>query len=48
MKDGFKIVDVDAHLMEPDWVFERFIDENTSRRRPKWASPRNQAGVLFW
>ena len=26
MKDGFKIVDVDAHLMEPDWVFENIGD----------------------
>ena len=27
MKDGFKIVDVDAHLMEPEWVFEKFIND---------------------
>ena len=35
MKDGFKIVDVDAHLMEPDWVFERFIDEKYKSQAPK-------------
>ena len=26
MKEGFKIADVDTHLMEPDYVFERYID----------------------
>ncbi|MGB0060978.1 amidohydrolase family protein [Candidatus Binatus sp.] len=35
MKDGFKIADVDTHLMEPDYVFERYIDE-----RYKSAAPR--------
>ncbi len=35
MKDGFKIVDVDAHLMEPDWVFEKFIDEKYKSQAPK-------------
>jgi len=35
MKDGYKIVDVDAHLMEPEWVFEKFIDEKYKSQAPK-------------
>ncbi|HUO06113.1 MAG TPA: amidohydrolase family protein [Candidatus Binataceae bacterium] len=35
MKDGFKIADVDTHLMEPADAFERFIDT-----RYKSAAPR--------
>jgi len=35
MKDGFKIADVDTHLMEPDYVFERYIDERYKSSAPK-------------
>src|SRR5580700_1924484 len=35
MKDGFKIVDVDAHLMEPEYVFEKYIDEKYKSQAPK-------------
>ena len=35
MKDGFKIADVDTHLMEPDYVFERYIDERYKSAAPK-------------
>ncbi len=27
MKDGYKIVDVDSHMMEPDWLWERHIED---------------------
>ena len=27
MKDGFKIVDIDAHLMEPEWLWETYIED---------------------
>ena len=27
MKNGYKIVDADTHLMEPEYVFEKYIDE---------------------
>jgi len=35
MKDGFKIVDVDTHLMEPDYVFEKYIDAKHKSDAPK-------------
>jgi len=35
MKDGFKIADVDTHLMEPDYIFERYIDERYKSAAPK-------------
>ncbi len=35
MKDGFKIVDVDTHLMEPDYVFEKYIDERYKSEAPR-------------
>ena len=35
MKDGFKIADVDTHLMEPDYVFERYIDDRYKSAAPK-------------
>jgi len=43
MKDGFKIADVDTHLMEPDYIFERYIDEHTSPQRRKWYRARVRA-----
>jgi predicted TIM-barrel fold metal-dependent hydrolase len=35
MKDGFKIVDVDAHQMEPEQVFEKYIDEKYRSQAPR-------------
>ena len=35
MKNGFKVVDTDTHLMEPDFVFEKFIDEKYKSQAPK-------------
>jgi uncharacterized protein len=35
MKDGFKIVDCDTHLMEPDYVFEKYIDARYKSAAPK-------------
>ena len=29
MRDGFKIVDTDSHMMEPDWLWERHIEDAT-------------------
>jgi uncharacterized protein len=35
MRDGFKIVDVDSHQMEPDDVFEKYIDQRYKSQAPK-------------
>jgi len=35
MKDGFKIVDTDTHLMEPDYVFEKYIDARYKSEAPR-------------
>src|SRR5215467_9203440 len=35
MRNGFKIVDTDTHLMEPDYVFEKYIDERYKSQAPK-------------
>jgi len=35
MKDGFKIVDVDAHQMEPESVFEKYIDDRYRSQAPR-------------
>lgn len=35
MRNGFKIVDTDTHLMEPDYVFEKYIDEAYKSQAPK-------------
>ncbi len=35
MRDGFKIVDVDAHLMEPEYVFEKYIDQRYKSEAPR-------------
>src|SRR5579862_6833672 len=47
MKDGFKIVDVDAHLMEPDWVFEKFIDEKYKSQAPRMGIARESGRRTF-
>jgi predicted TIM-barrel fold metal-dependent hydrolase len=35
MKDGFKIADVDAHQMEPEYVFEKYIDDKYRSQAPR-------------
>jgi len=35
MRNGFKIVDTDTHLMEPDYVFEKYIDERYKSQAPR-------------
>jgi uncharacterized protein len=35
MRNGFKIVDADTHLMEPEWLWEKYMED-----RFKWAGPR--------
>ena len=35
MKDGYKIVDVDSHMMEPDWLWERHIEDRYKSAAPK-------------
>jgi uncharacterized protein len=35
MKHGFKLVDVDAHQMEPEDLFERYIDDEYKSQAPR-------------
>ena len=35
MKDGYKIVDVDSHMMEPEWLWERYIEDRYKSAAPK-------------
>src|SRR2546426_992208 len=35
MKNGYKIVDVDSHMMEPDWLWERHIEDRYKSPAPK-------------
>ncbi len=35
MKNGFKIFDADCHLMEPEYVFEKYIDERYKSQAPR-------------
>ena len=35
MKNGYKIVDVDSHMMEPEWLWERYIEERYKSAAPK-------------
>ena len=35
MRDGFKIVDTDAHMMEPEWIWERYTEDAYKSRAPK-------------
>lgn len=35
MRDGFKIVDTDSHMMEPDWLWERHIEDAYKDRAPR-------------
>ena len=35
MRDGFKIVDTDSHMMEPDWLWERHMEDAYKSQAPK-------------
>jgi predicted TIM-barrel fold metal-dependent hydrolase len=35
MRDGFKIVDTDSHMMEPDWLWERHMEDAYTSQAPK-------------
>ena len=35
MKDGYKIVNVDSHMMEPEWLWERHIEDRYKSAAPK-------------
>src|SRR5918996_3081139 len=35
MRDGFKIVDTDAHMMEPEWLWERHMEDAYQAQAPK-------------
>lgn len=35
MRDGFKIIDTDAHMMEPEWMWERYTEDAYKSRAPK-------------
>ena len=35
MKDGFKIVDVDCHMMEPDWLWEKHMEDRFKDAGPR-------------
>src|SRR6516162_3444567 len=35
MRDGFKIIDTDAHMMEPEWMWERYTEDAYKARAPK-------------
>ena len=35
MRDGFRIVDTDAHMMEPDWLWERYTEPEFLDRSPR-------------
>ena len=35
MRNGFKIVDTDCHMMEPEWLWERYIEDHYKAQAPK-------------
>jgi len=35
MKDGFKVVDTDAHMMEPEWLWEKHIEHRYRTGAPR-------------
>src|ERR1700691_2667722 len=35
MRNGYKIVDTDCHMMEPEWLWERYIADEFKSRAPK-------------
>src|SRR5579863_3210503 len=47
MKNGFKIVDTDTHMMEPNDVFERFIDSKYKSDAPKMGVAKDSGRRTF-
>src|ERR1700731_3615800 len=48
MREGFKIADVGTHLMEPDYVFERYIDDRYKSSAPKMGiAPESGRGTFL-
>jgi len=35
MRDGFLLADTDAHMMEPNWLWERYMEDEFQDRAPK-------------
>jgi hypothetical protein len=35
MRNGYRIADTDAHLMEPEWLWERYMEDGFKGREPK-------------
>lgn len=35
MRNGYKIVDTDSHMMEPEWLWERYIEDAYKAQAPK-------------
>jgi uncharacterized protein len=35
MRNGFKIVDTDCHMMEPEWLWERYTEDGYKAQAPK-------------
>jgi hypothetical protein len=35
MRDGFKIIDTDTHMMEPEWLWERYMEDAYKSQAPK-------------
>jgi len=35
MRNGFKILDTDAHMMEPEWMWERYTEDAYKSQAPK-------------
>ena len=35
MRDGYKIVDTDSHMMEPEWLWEKYIADRYKAAAPK-------------
>lgn len=35
MRAGFRIIDTDAHMMEPDWLWERYTEPEFNQRAPR-------------
>jgi len=47
MRNGFKIIDTDCHLMEPEWLWERYTETAFRIVRRKMAPARlNRIGAL--
>ena len=39
MKNGFRVLDSDLHTMEPDGLWERYLDEPFKRYAPRFVRP---------